>query len=94
MSDESYFDVDGNPVSLYRLVKTEPQWACSMIREMHCMTNPEPQTTVTEPGWYWVKDEGRNWCIQFCYPEQCAYFTGASYLPVHIPAIVREEMEK
>jgi len=28
-----YFDIDGNPTTLYRLVRTEPDWAISRIQE-------------------------------------------------------------
>jgi len=31
--EKKYHDVDGNPCSLYYLVKYEPEWAASRIRE-------------------------------------------------------------
>lgn len=32
--DEEYFDQDGNPTTLYRLVRAEPDWAVSVIRHL------------------------------------------------------------
>ena len=33
MADEpQYFDVDGNPVSLHRLCRLEPEWAANRVR--------------------------------------------------------------
>lgn len=31
---EHYFDIDGNPISLDRLVRTEPEWAANCIRTL------------------------------------------------------------
>jgi hypothetical protein len=31
--DEEYFDPDGNPTTLYRLIRAEPDWAASVIRQ-------------------------------------------------------------
>lgn len=33
MSDEDYKDMDGNPVTLEKLIRTEPEWAASRVRE-------------------------------------------------------------
>lgn len=32
--DENYSDIDGNPVSLEKLCRIEPMWACSAIRQL------------------------------------------------------------
>ena len=34
MSDESYHDTDGNPVTLENLCRLEPMWAASIIRQL------------------------------------------------------------
>jgi hypothetical protein len=33
-SDEKYRDADGDPISLERLCRTEPDWACTTIRRL------------------------------------------------------------
>jgi len=34
MSDESYHDTDGNPVTLENLCRLEPMWAANVIRKL------------------------------------------------------------
>jgi len=34
MSDEPYYDMEGNKVTLWQLVRMEPQWACSRITHL------------------------------------------------------------
>jgi len=36
--DEKYYDAEGNPTSLEKLVKSEPEWACSVIRQLKSQT--------------------------------------------------------
>lgn len=33
MSNKDYFDTDGNPVTLRKLIRLEPEWAHSRIKE-------------------------------------------------------------
>lgn len=32
MPERKYFDADGNPITLYKLVRIDPDWAASRIR--------------------------------------------------------------
>ena len=31
--DEEYFDTEGNPTTLYKLIRSEPDWAANVIRQ-------------------------------------------------------------
>lgn len=53
MSDEpEYFDVDGNPIPLYRLVKQDPGWAANRITEMSTDLS-QLQDQLEDPDNWW-----------------------------------------
>jgi len=87
MESENYHDIDGNPVTLEKLCRTEPGWACSRIRHMRKQLEAQlaPAATAEQCTWklededleLWDTGCGEAWVFSDGGPQD----SGVKYCP-------------